>query len=322
MEDILVFDETGKIVIGVKDKSVTSIVIPEGVTSIGEVAFFDCRCLISITIPSSVTEIGDCAFCHCTSLTSIDIPNSVTKIGSSAFQDCTSLTSIDIPNSVTWIGHSAFNGCKSLTSIDIPNSVTWIGANAFDLCTNLTSIDIPNSVTWIGDIAFTNIGSHLDIYVDKDNPAYCDQDGTLFSKDLKRLIHYYKPEGQKEYIIQSEVVEIGPSAFEGVRLDKLVILEGVEAISRNAFRGAAISSIVLPVSIKEIGDEAFCGCNELKELHIRHEHPEHITVAEDAFKRTPDSCTLYVPSGTTYAYRHHPVFGTFKEVIIERYPPK
>ncbi len=62
MEDNLLFDETGKIVVGVKDMSVTSIVIPEGVTSIGEAAFFDCRCLTSITIPSSVTSIGDSAF--------------------------------------------------------------------------------------------------------------------------------------------------------------------------------------------------------------------------------------------------------------------
>ena len=89
-------------------KSDTSFTIPDGVTSIGDCAFRDCRSLTSITIPSSVTSIGSNAFRDCRSLTSIMIPDSVTSIGSSAFQDCSSLTSITIPDSVTSIGYSAF----------------------------------------------------------------------------------------------------------------------------------------------------------------------------------------------------------------------
>ena len=116
--------------------------------------FYCCTSLTSITIPDSVTSIGDCAFSHCTSLTRITIPNSVTSIEYSAFSDCTSLTSIIIPDGVTSIGSYAFSDCTSLAGITIPKSVTSIGGNTFRGCTSLTSITITDSVTSIGNYAF------------------------------------------------------------------------------------------------------------------------------------------------------------------------
>ena len=132
----------------------TSITIPDSVTSIGSSAFFQCTGLTSVIIGNSVTSIGSWAFSHCTSLTSITIPSGVTTIGDNTFSSCSSLTSITIPNSVTSIGQNAFNGCTSLTSITIPNNVTSIGTYAFGGCSSLTSINIPNSVTTIGESAF------------------------------------------------------------------------------------------------------------------------------------------------------------------------
>ena len=93
-----------------------------------------CISLTSVNIPNTVTSIGELAFSGCSSLTSIDIPNSVTSIGIGAFADCSSLTSITIPNSVTYIGDYAFKNCSSLTSIDIPNSVTSIQRGTFANC--------------------------------------------------------------------------------------------------------------------------------------------------------------------------------------------
>ena len=136
--------------------SVKKVVIEDGVTSIGDAAFYDCNNLTSITIPDSVTSIGNAAFSFCSSLTSITIPDGVTSIGNSAFSNCNILTSITIPNSVTSIGAYAFSYCSSLTSITIPNSVTSIGDAAFSYCINLTSITIPDGVTSIGDAAFSN----------------------------------------------------------------------------------------------------------------------------------------------------------------------
>lgn len=136
-------------------KGLTSITIPDSVTSIGDYAFSYCTGLTSVTVGNGVTSIGYEAFCGCTGLTSITIGNSVTNIDDAAFYGCTGLTSITIPNCVTSIGRSAFMGCTALTSITIPDSVASIGSGAFRGCTGLTSITIGNGVTSIGDNAFS-----------------------------------------------------------------------------------------------------------------------------------------------------------------------
>ena len=146
-------------------KGLTTITIPNSVTSIGEWAFRGCSGLTSITIPNSVTSIEDYAFFGCSGLTSITIPNSVTSIGAWAFSDCSSLTSITIPNSVTSIGCMAFRGCCRLTSVTLGNSVTSIGEEAFKDCSGLTSVTIPNSVTEIGIDAFADCSSLTEVTI-------------------------------------------------------------------------------------------------------------------------------------------------------------
>lgn len=138
-----------------KGREYTTYNIPQGITAIGNSAFFCCDSLISVAIPDSVISIRDSAFSCCKSLTSITIPDSVTTIGDSAFSACDSLRSIIIPDSVTTIGGSAFYYCESLRSITIPDSVTSIGDSAFSECYSLTSVIIPGSVTSIGASAFS-----------------------------------------------------------------------------------------------------------------------------------------------------------------------
>jgi len=135
------------------------VVIPEGVTSIGDYAFASCSGLTGITIPDSVTSIGNDAFSFCSDLTSVTIPGSVTTIGQNAFSGCASLTSITIPESVTDIGIYALSYCSSLTSVTIPTSVTKIGQGMFRDCTSLTDIILPDSVTFIGWSAFAGCSS-------------------------------------------------------------------------------------------------------------------------------------------------------------------
>lgn len=124
------------------DRSIVSLEVPSGTTSIGPSIFYGCGLLSSVILPNTIVDIGNSAFFSCASLTSIDIPSSVISIGTSAFRACTSLTSIDLPSGVTTIGNSAFSYCSALTSIDIPSSVTAIGSYTFDNCTNLTTITI------------------------------------------------------------------------------------------------------------------------------------------------------------------------------------
>ena len=159
--------------------SLTSVIIPDNVISIGYDAFYGCSSLTSVTIPDSVTSIGSSAFYGCSSLESVTIGNSVTEIGENAFYGCDSLKSVTIPDSVITIGYAAFANCSNLqefkgefasndgrclivdgmlnsfaptgiTEYTIPDSVTWIGEFAFNKCSNLTSVTIPDSVTWIG----------------------------------------------------------------------------------------------------------------------------------------------------------------------------
>ena len=182
------------------DSNITSVVIPDTVTSIGDYAFSSCSSLTSITIPSSVTSIGMAAFHSCDSLTSITIPSGVTSIGDSTFSNCYSLTSIEvdqantayssedgvlfnkdkttlirypegntrrsytIPSSVTSIGNGAFRYCSSLTSITILDSVNSIGEYAFWECGSLTSITIPKGVTSIGGDAFAYCYALAEVY--------------------------------------------------------------------------------------------------------------------------------------------------------------
>jgi hypothetical protein len=141
---------------GFKEKSLTSVTIPNGVTYIGSRAFSENK-LTSVTIPNSVTYIGDRAFSS-NKLTSVTIPNSVTFIGERAFSS-NELTSVTIPNSVTSIADGAFSSNK-LTSVTILNGVTSIGNDAFN-GNELTSITIPNSVTSIGGSAFYGYGDKL-----------------------------------------------------------------------------------------------------------------------------------------------------------------
>jgi hypothetical protein len=189
--------------------SITSLSLPEGLTSIDNYAFAYCYALTSVTIPNSVTTIGNDAFSYCIGLTSVIIPNSVTSIGNEVFVYCSVLTAINvdeanqyyssidgvlynktqttliqcpagktsaviIPNSVTSIDNLAFAYCDGLTSVTIPNSVTVIGNDAFYYCIGLTSLIIGNSVETIGNGAFRGCSGLTSVTCNAINPPTID----------------------------------------------------------------------------------------------------------------------------------------------------
>ena len=203
-------------------KSLRSIVIPDGITSIGYGAFSGCKSLADIVIPDSVSSIGDCAFEGCKSLCSLVIPDSVTSIGEGAFYDCKSLISIVIPDSVTSIGRGAFSGCTSLTNIAIPDGVTSIGDCAFCGCESLSNIVIPDSVTSIEDSAFNGC------------------------------------ESLNSVVIPDGVTSIGESAFLGCgSLTNIAIPDSITSIGYCAFDGCYIPTDLKQELISRFGEEIF-----------------------------------------------------------------
>ncbi|MBR6954838.1 MAG: leucine-rich repeat protein [Clostridia bacterium] len=265
--------------------SANSVVIEDGVTSIGRMAFDGCISLTSITIPDSMTSIGDYAFYRCSSLTSITIPDGVTSTGNYAFCNCTSLASITIPDGVTSIGNNAFNNCTSLTSITIPDSVTSIGGGAFSICSSLTSIMIPDGVTSIGDYAFAYCSSLTSIAI---------PDGVTSIGDWA----FVNCSSLTSITIPESVNSIGISAFAGCSgLTSITIPDGVTSIGENAFYGCeSLTSITLPDSVTSIGDYAFYRCSSLTSITI----PDGVTsIGDGAFAGCSSLTSITIPSSVT-----------------------
>ena len=134
---------------GGHNSDIVKVVIENGITKIGDKAFYDCVNLEKVEISDSVTDIGEMAFCFCTELDGVVIPDSVSDIGESAFASCTNLKNLTIANGVRNIGDFAFYGCISLDGVIIPDSVITIGEGAFYSCWNLKSVVIPNGISSI-----------------------------------------------------------------------------------------------------------------------------------------------------------------------------
>ena len=244
--------------------SLTSINIPDCVTSIENSTFSWCHSLRNINISDTVTRIGDNAFSNCKSLKNINIPNGVTRIGDSAFYDCGSLTSINIPDTVIMIGDSAFRDCNSLKNINIPNGVTRIGDSAFRNCNSLKNINIPNGVTRIGYDAFFNCKSLISITIPSSviaigaNP-FCGCHADL-KNESKAFIyeHHVLFNKDKTTIISYRAKEAN-----------YAIPDSVTSIGVCAFAGCdSLTSINIPDSVNDIRPGAFAGCNSLTSINI------------------------------------------------------
>ena len=260
--------------------SLSEIVIPSSVASIGDSAFLGCRSLSEIVIPSSVTSIGDSAFSCCDSLSEIVIPSSVTSIGDRAFNGCFSLKYISIPKSIICLNGNPFAGwdgkleCLSpnfvyeddvlfnkdksriisfrnqnIESYVIPSSVTSIGEGTFSVCRSLSEIVIPSSVTSIGDFAFSFCLSLSEIVI----PSSV----TSIGKGA-----FFRCHSLSERVIPSSVASIGDRAFSFCdSLSEIVIPPSVTSIGDIAFSGCdSLSEIVIPSSVTSIGDSAFYNC--------------------------------------------------------------
>ena len=267
---------------------ITELVIPSGVTSIGEKAFRDCTGLTSISLPEGVTTIGEEAFRGCTALASVSVPNSLESVGDDAFLNTPffnnqtgvvylgkiayryagtmpSNTVIDIREGTTAIAQSAFKFNANLVGINIPSSVKTIGERAFQSCDGLTSIIIPEGVTTVGDFAF------------------------MWSENLSSVS------------LPSTLKSISRSMFKScTALTSVTIPEGVTSIGLSAFDGCtSLTSVSIPSTVTSIADEMCYDCSSLTVVYNYRALPQ--TITSDAFTNRANA-TLYVPAGSKAAY--------------------
>jgi hypothetical protein len=272
------------------------------VNSIGDNAFAGAG-LTSLTIPNSVSSIGDGAFADCTSLTSVTIPDTVTELGRQAFEFCSGMTNVTIGNRVTNIGGYAFVHCVALTSVSLPDSVSRIGVGAFTGC-GLTSMTIGSGLTEIGsgNNYFTGAGTFSDctsltnFTVDPLNTAYSSPDGILFDNTQHTLIAY--PGGRaRAYVVPDSVTAIAPAAFSVGRLTTVTIGKSVINIGDYAFyRCDGLTSLTIPNTATSIGDHAFSGCAGLTSLTL----PNGVTnIGVYAFEMCSGLTNVTIPNSVT-----------------------
>ena len=236
------------------------------VTAIGEFAF-EGSDLTSVTIPDTVTSIGWEAFRYCGSLKNVTIPDSVTDFGWAAFKGCSSLKSVTLPDSVKTISTEMFMDCDILESVTISDSVTSIESEAFAGCGSLKSVTIGKGVTELAVDAFHGCSNLTDIKVDANNTTYCSVDGVIYSKDITALI--LCPAGRTSITIPDSVKNIGSSSFSGSALTSIDIPDGVTSIDSYAFKNSQnLKNVTIPESVTAIGEEAFCDCPSLRSVTL------------------------------------------------------
>ena len=348
------------------------------VTSIGEDAFGECFSLTTVTIPEGVTSIAEYAF-YSSSLTGIIIPEGVTSIGEEAFAFCEDLTAINIPASAASIGSGLLHRCINLATITvvagntvydsrgecnaiietnsntlmfgcsttvIPEGVTGIGNYAFEDCWNLTAITIPASVTSIGEGAFEDCLFTSDKFV---NNSTCSDDenwgATLYEKEVDgvfinenaavccrpSVITAIIPEGvtsigEKAFqfcfsletvILPESVTSIGKDAFrECWSLTTVNIPEGVTSIEWGAFGYCeALKTIIIPKNVTSIGEYAFRCCTSLTDIYCYAETVPEIE--ENTFMETAiENITLHVPANALGAYKAADIWNSFASIVV------
>ena len=301
----------------------TSVTIPESVTSIESSAFEGCSGLEEVTIPQGVTSIGLSAFSGCSALTSLAIPESVTRIDSQAFCRCSGLTSVMMPSGVTSIGFRTFQGCYGLTSMTIPSGVKHIDEEAFWGCSRLSLVSIPQSVDSIGKSAFRDCSSLISLVISGNGVTSIGESAfegcsglanVTISGQVKSIGNraFYGCSGMVSVSIPSSVASIGSGVFSGCSgLTSVSIPMSVTSIGGSAFSGCSgLTSVTIPENTTEIGPSAFDGCSSLRDVYFQSRDSLPI-IGANAFSGCHWDLIGHVPEG--WDGRIHVVNGLWLE---------
>ncbi len=207
--------------------AITRISVGEGITSIGDLAFYGCGRVTAVTLPATVTSIGDRAFKDCTALTGLRLPSRLTDIGEAAFESCEKLTGIRLPDSLTTIGNYAFYRCYGLTSITIPASVSSMGMVVFAYCSGLTGAEIRCPITKIPDWTFYKCTALTAVSL----PDTVTEAGEYSFHECGRLEEIYYAGNSADGLLES------------IREDNTALAAGASVKSDEAYTGASSSDI-------------------------------------------------------------------------------
>ena len=309
--DGLVLSEDGKTLVSVPQR-VSHVVIPQGVTTIGDKAFEYHKSLELLTIPPSVTKFGRDAFRGCDNLIGVIITDLAAWCRLSfEWDDKRYSNAFDNPLAVA--RNLYLNGLL-VSDMEIPRGVRSVGKNAFRGCSSLTSVKVPDSVKAIGAGAFARCGSLAGFTVDGANSHYKSVDGLLLTKDGRTLVAV--PAGLKNVAIPAGVLSIGDKAFAGCnKLPKITIPDGVGRVGYKAFDGCSgLLSLAFPQSVTNIGVEAFNGCNGLANVYIADLAAWCRMSVDESSSPLDHACNLYlngelvkdmkIPVGVTRIEKH------------------
>ncbi len=275
------------------------LVIPEGVTSIGQEAFYNCDELTSVIIPNSVTTIGYKAFADCDNLTSIRMGNALEIIGDDSLRDCRSLRSVMIPDSVKYIGCDAFANNSHLISVTIGRAVMTIGDRAFESCSHLTVIYNKSSIDIESNTHLYSL-NHTRILTEEDKNWTFATEGSGFvvytNGNDKVLVDYIGTE--TALILPNGITEIKRSAFYACRnLTNVTIGNSVTSIGAAAFYDCSnLTSVTIGNSVTSIGATAFYCCYRLTNLTIGN---SVTSIGESAFTNCHSLTSVTIPDGVT-----------------------
>ncbi|WP_130863219.1 leucine-rich repeat protein [Bacilliculturomica massiliensis] len=259
-----------------------TLTLPDGLTQIGQYAFYHCSNLDLQALPSGLTQIGESAFSNCPNLALQALPEGLTQIDGYAFSNCTSLALQALPEGLKQIGESAFSNCRGLALQALPNGLTQIEESAFSGCENLALQALPEGLKQIGEYAFSGC-ENLALQA---LPNGLTQIGGSAFSGCENLALQALPEGLKQ---------IGEYAFSGCENLALQALpEGLKQIGEYAFSGCENLALqALPNGLTQIGGSAFSGCTSLDRIIM--ESTTAPAIASSTFEDTSSGLTFYVP---------------------------
>lgn len=256
------------------ETAVKSVVLPDGVSTLGNYAFNKCASLATVSLGNSLTAIGNYVFSGCSAIESLVIPNSVTSIGSYAFEKCTKLTSATLGTGISSIPDYMFSSCSALTSVVLPENITGIGKYAFQ-STAFTELPLTASITEIKDYAFKSCTKLTSVAI----PDRVTKLGTYVFQSCTGLesakigggvtsVPNYMFHGCTNLVnveLSEKVTSIGNSAFYNCKgLKSLPVTESITSIGTNAFYGCtSLTSVNLSDKVTSLGASAFYGCSSL-----------------------------------------------------------